>query len=213
MGHPDEIETALSLERFGRYVAWAEGDRRRAVRLYSLNARLSEALYIPIHGLEIALRNRIHTVMAEADGDRWFEADGVLLIARQKEQVARAVSEIEETGKEATASRMVAALTFSFWTSMLAPAYEPLWRSTLNRIAETSEGKRLARKNFSRPLTQIRILRNRIAHHEPILHWNLAKHHRTLVELTQWLSPSVSQWVATIDRFGAVIGRGYDPRG
>lgn len=210
MPHPDDIETALSLERFGRYVAWAGGDRRRAVQLYSLNAQLSEALYIPIHGLEIALRNRIHTVMADAIGDRWFEADGFLLVPRQKEQLGRAVSEIEEAGKEATSGRIVAALTFSFWTSMLAPAYEPLWRSKLNLIAETSEGKRLARKNFSRPLTQIRILRNRTAHHEPILHWNLPKHHRVIVELTHWLSPTVSNWAATIDRFDAVIGAGYD---
>ncbi len=68
MPSPDDIESALSLERFSRYVAWAAGDRRAAVELYSLNARISEALYIPIHGLEIALRNRIQARPAASAG-------------------------------------------------------------------------------------------------------------------------------------------------
>jgi hypothetical protein len=209
MPSPDDIEDALSLERFSRYVGWAGGDRRAAVELYSLNARISEALYIPIHGLEIALRNRIHTVMTAAEGERWFETDGRLAAPHQQDQLATAIAEIEEAGKEASAGRIVAALTFSFWTAMLSPAYENLWRTTLNRIAETEEGKRLPRKSFSRPLTQIRLLRNRTAHHEPILHWNLVKHHGNILQLTRWLSPGVHHWVASIDRFDVVIGEGY----
>lgn len=209
MPSPDDIEAALSLERFGRYVTWAGGDRRAAVELYSLNARISEALYIPVHGLEIALRNRIHTVMTDAHGERWFETDGLLLAPHQRDQLAGAVAEIEEAGKETSAGRIVAELTFSFWTAMLSPVYEDLWRSSLNRIAETEDGKRLPRKSFSRPLTQIRLLRNRTAHHEPILHWNLAKHHGNIVKLTSWLSPAVCQWVASIDRFGEVTAQGY----
>ncbi len=209
MPSPDDIEAAFSLERFGRYVAWTGGDRRAAVELYSLNARISEALYIPVHGLEIALRNRIHTVMTEANGERWFDTDGLLVAPHQKDQLTTAVVEIEEAGKEATAGRIVAALTFSFWTAMLSPAYETLWRATLNRIAETEEGKRLPRKSFSRPLTQIRLLRNRTAHHEPILHWNLPKHHGNILQLTRWLSPAVHHWVASIDRVDAVLAEGY----
>jgi hypothetical protein len=209
MPTPDDIEAALSLERFGRYLAWAAGDKRAAIELYSLNARISEALYIPIHGLEIALRNRIHTVMTNVHGERWFETDGLLLASHQKDQLAVAVTEIKRAGKEASAGRIVAELTFSFWTAMLSPVYEKLWRTTLNHIAQTEEGKRLPRKAFSRPLTQIRILRNRTAHHEPILHWSLPKHHGNILQLTSWLSPAVHHWVTSIDRFDTVLGTGY----
>lgn len=209
MPSPDDIEAALSLERFGRYVAWTGGDRRAAVELYSLNARISEALYIPIHGLEIALRNRIHTVMTDAHGERWFESEGMLAAPHQRDQLATAVADIEQGGKEASAGRIVAELSFSFWTAMLSPVYENLWRATLNRVAETDDGKRLPRKSFSRPLTQVRLLRNRTAHHEPILHWNLTKHHGNILQLTRWLSPAVHHWVASIDRFEAVFADGY----
>jgi hypothetical protein len=59
----------------------------------------------------------------------------------------------------------------------------------------------LRRKDFSGPLTPIRILRNRIAHREPILAWNLARHHAAMRRLIQWLSPGAaaraSIWTAS----------------
>jgi hypothetical protein len=205
-----EIEAALSLERFARYVSWAGGDRERALALYALNTQLSEALYTPLQVLELALRNRIHTVMWAAHGDRWFEIDGLLRVPQQCEQVADALADLAKESKEPTPGRVVAALTFSFWTAMVSPAYEELWRKTLNEIALTADGRRLNRKQLSRPLTPIRILRNRIAHHEPILHWDLRKHHAAMAEVTSWLSPAAAVWCARADRFPSVFpAEGY----
>ena len=67
-----DLEHALSLERFGRYLAWANGDRTRAVELYTLNTRVSESLYTPLQMLEVTLRNRIHAVMQDAHHETWF---------------------------------------------------------------------------------------------------------------------------------------------
>ena len=58
----------------------------------------------------------------------------------------------------------MSSLTFSFWTSMLAPACEDMWQTTLNRIA----------------------------HHEPIMHWNLDKHYANILRITGWLSPAAA---------------------
>jgi hypothetical protein len=87
---------------------------------------------------------------------------------------------------------------------MFGRDYEPLWRSTLHEIASRPDGKSLTRKDFSGPLTPIRILRNRIAHHEPILSWNLRKHHDRMIELTGWLSPAAAAWCREHDRFDKV---------
>lgn len=203
-----DVEQALSLERFSRYVTWAGGDRDQALALYTLNTRLSEALYAPLQALELSLRNRVHVVMTEAHGERWFEVDDLLQAPHQREQVADAVAELVKDGKDPTAGRVVAALTFSFWTAMVSPVYENLWRTTLNGIAIRPDGKRLSRKQLSRPLTPIRVLRNRVAHHEPVLHWSLPKHHGQILEITKWLSPAVAEWLATIDRFAATYPAG-----
>jgi hypothetical protein len=197
----EQLEEALSLERFGRYLAWAGQNRERALELYALNTCLSEALYTPLQMLEVALRNRIHAVLSATQHPRWFEDEGFLLAPNQPEQVAEALAELNRDEKESTPGRVVAALTFSFWTAMFGTHYEDLWQKDLYRIARREDGKSLRRKDFSGPLTPIRILRNRIAHHEPILGWNLPKHHDAMLRLTGWLSPTAAAWCRTLDRF------------
>ncbi|WP_394539872.1 Abi family protein [Lysobacter enzymogenes] len=204
----ENFEDALSLERFGRYLAWAGGDRGQAIALYGLNTRLSESLYTPLQTLEVALRNRIHTVLAEAKGGDWYrDAAGVLLVPHQSEQVAKAIQELAQAGKPITPGGVVASLTFSFWTTMFNKDYETLWQQTLHRIAAPNAPKGLKRKSFSGALTPIRVLRNRIAHHEPIIGWNLSKHHAKIMELIDWLSPSANKWCCENDRFPLVYPR------
>ena len=197
----EALESALSADRFARYLEWADGDRVQALDLYTLNAQLCEALYIPLHAFEVALRNRIDRVLAAAHGDRWFEDAAVVALARQQEQVATALAELAQDNKPGDPGRVVAALTFSFWTSFFSRDYEDLWRSTLKTIAIRPDGRGLSRKDFARPCTQLRFLRNRVAHHEPILYWDLPKHHSALCELTNWLSPPLAAWSKALDRF------------
>ena len=201
----EELEQALSLERFSRYMSWAGGDRRRALDLYALNTRLSEALYVPLQVLEVALRNRVHAVLAEHKGCRWFEEPDLLIGPYQREQVTAALLDLARQRKEATPGRVVAALTLSFWTTMLGKPYENLWQTDLHRIARREDGKGLTRKSLSVPLTPIRLLRNRIAHHEPILFWDLEKHHSAILQITVWLSPAAASWCRSLDRFSQVF--------
>ncbi len=200
----EHLEEALSLERFGRYLAWAGGDRARALDLYALNTGLSEALYTPLQMLEVALRNRIHAVLSASLQPRWFEARGFLAVPHQSEQVVEALADLARERKEPAAGRVVAALTFSFWTTMLGSPYENLWQTDLHRIGRRDDGKGLRRKDLSGPLTPIRLLRNRIAHHEPILAWDLPKHHDAMLRITNWLSPAAAVWCRTLDRFEQV---------
>jgi hypothetical protein len=199
-----QLEEALSLERFARYLSWAGGDHAQALELYALNTRLSEALYTPLQMLEVAVRNRIHSVLSAVRHPRWFEEEGFLAASNQAEQVVGAIAELARENKEPTPGRIVAALTFGFWTAMFGTSYEALWQQDLHRIARREDGKNLRRKDFAGPLTPIRTLRNRIAHHEPILEWNLPKHHDAMLRITGWLSPAAAAWCRTLDRFDQV---------
>lgn len=203
------LEQALSLERFARYLDWAAGDRRRAIALYTLNAQLSESLYIPMQMLEIALRNRIHTVMTAAMHEQWYDEPRCQLGFRQAEQLAQARQDLLKAGRPATPGRVVAALTVGYWTAFFNTDYEDLWRRHLHRIAQRPGAKVLRRKDFSTVLTPIRLLRNRIAHHEPILEWHLPNHYRNMLQLTEWLSPAAAAWCRTHCRFDAL----YPPGG
>lgn len=192
------------MERFARYLEWAGSDRERARRLYTLNTQISEALYTPLQMLEVVLRNRIHAIMSAAQGERWFEKDGLLAVENQRQQLAKAMEDIRKESKPPTAGRIVAALSFSFWTAMLSPSYEVLWQISLHRIARRENGKGLRRQELAGPLTPIRTLRNRIAHHEPIIQWNLPRHYENILRITGWLSPAAASWCRTHSRFEQV---------
>jgi len=203
------IEDLLSHDRFGTYLAWADGDRDTAVRLYSLNARLSESFQTPLHMLEVALRNRIHRVMSDGFGEAWFDLPEYQTNPHQPLMLAKARDDLLSARKIVTPGAMVAGLTFGFWTAMLGKEYEALWQTSLHKVASRPNGKGLRRKDFTRPLGPIRLLRNRIAHHEPILYWNLRKHHAAIFELTGWLSPVAAEWCLDHSRFDEV----YPPDG
>lgn len=88
---------------------------------------------------------------------------------------------------------------------MLGKEYETtLWRTTLHRIGSRPDGKGLNRKHLSGPLTGICRLRNRIAHHEPIIAEDLPALHRKILELTGWLSPAAAEWCVAHSRFREV---------
>jgi hypothetical protein len=195
------FEAAFSLERFSRYLGWAANDRVRAVNLYTLNTQVSESLYTPLQMLEVALRNRIHAVMSELHGEDWVRNVALLLGDHQPAQIENAIRDIQADRKEPTPSRIVAALTLGFWTAMFGRLYEDRWQQGLHRIAKRTDGRGLRRKDFSEPLGRIRKLRNRIAHHEPVIYSDLHKTHAQILTLIQWLSPPASDWCAAHSRF------------
>ncbi|CAA9232144.1 MAG: hypothetical protein AVDCRST_MAG93-927 [uncultured Chloroflexia bacterium] len=204
----DALERVLSTERLTTYVSWAAGDKTRALQLYALNTALSEALYTPLQMLEVALRNRFHTTLSAAHGPFWFNAADFLKVGHQVEQLQKAKELLREQGKPLEPGRIVAALTFGFWTALLNTVYEDVWRTTLYRAmqpeARDEKGRGLNRKSLTRPLTPLRELRNRVAHHEPILEWNLPKHHTNILRITNWLSPAAASWTQAQSRFPSV---------
>lgn len=195
------VRQALSADRFSTYLGWAKGNHDRALELYALNIQVSEALYPALQMLEVVLRNRIHAVMSEALGPEWLLQTGVLIESNQVAQVRSAIAGLVRDKKTPTPSGVVSSLTFSFWTTMVGPSYETLWQTMLHRIGQRDDGKGLRRKDFSAPLTPIRLLRNRIAHHEPILAWNLPQHHIAIFRVAGWLSVGAALWWSCLDRF------------
>jgi hypothetical protein len=67
------------------------------------------------------------------------------------------------------------------------------------------------RANVSKRFQRIRILRNRIFHHEPIWYWqDLPKQHADILEAIGWIEDAAGDLVATVDNFPAVYSTGLD---
>jgi hypothetical protein len=63
----------------------------------------------------------------------------------------------------------------------------------------------LVRSTVHDALDQIRMLRNRVAHYEHILHMPLNDRVRDTFKLLTWLSPTTAKWMAHFSRFETVI--------
>jgi hypothetical protein len=76
----------------------------------------------------------------------------------------------KDRGRQITVSegKVIAELTLYFWKRLYGPEYEQtLWRTSLKR---TFPNKHLCRSDVAIRLEQIYQSRNRLAHHEPVLH-------------------------------------------
>ncbi|MEL6170593.1 MAG: hypothetical protein AAFR02_01075 [Pseudomonadota bacterium] len=191
-----QFEDALSTERLSTYMAWASQDSDVAKRLYGLNVALSEALYTPLHVLEITLRNGVHRQMVAVHGNGWFANNQLISDLYQQRRVQDAY---QRFGQGAPDGKIVAELTFGFWTALFTPRNSTLW-GDLHPIFNSP----VQRRPISRRLQAIRTLRNRIAHHEVIIKDDLLTTHQEMREIIGWLSADALVWCDERCRFQAI---------
>jgi hypothetical protein len=207
-GHIGAVESAISIDRFQPYLVESGGDKLKALHRYERNTLLSEALYVPLHGVEIVIRNAFHTQLSKCFGSRWFEELDTLNILDphrsampppilQKLRSAR--DQLRRMGKSETGGRVVSELSFGFWTGICAKRYHTsLWTPCLHR---PFNAPRPARSDVFERLDQIRGLRNRVAHHEPILSRDLAGDFDMIMETIRWICGASATWIEAISCF------------
>ena len=182
----------LSTDRFDTYLQWANGDPDLGVRLYTFNTQLSAALYAPLHMLEVALRNATDQALITPYGTAWLDSPTALPHPYQQDGVAKARQTLVRAGKQETHSRLVAELTFGFWTSLYGRDAGHLWQ----HLRPIFKAKGVQRPLIAGQLRDLRMLRNRVAHYEPVLAQPLAQRYASLTTLLGWLSPEAAAWVA-----------------
>jgi len=196
----DAIERLLSKERLLTYVAHAVGDRTRAFRLYTHNLKLSSSLFETIGGLEVALRNSMHLTLAQGFGsESWYDRVPFRWLHHESASIQRAKDQIQSRKKRILPGRIVAELTFGFWCALSGRAYSnTLW---IPRLHKAFPNRRLGHGEAHRRLNEIRELRNRIAHHECILHLDLGNGYAQILETLNWICPITASWIESHSNF------------
>ena len=171
---------------------------------------LSESLYTPLQCLEVSLRNSVHdAATAHFKTDIWFDLPG-LLSPQEMNKVQEAKNTLVKSKKPLDAGRIIPELTFGFWTSLFDVRYEQiLWPWLLKPVVPNMPRHIRIRKNLSKRLNRVRILRNRIFHHEPIWHWcDLQCQHADALEAIMWLNPAMMAFVQPFDSFEEIYRGG-----
>lgn len=203
---PVWIRDAFSTTRLDRYVAAAGGDVTAGLLLYWWNIEVSGAFYGPLHCLEVTLRNALNDQLRRRyDRPDWWTV--APLSPNGRHLVTEAHAKLTRRGRgPVAADDVVAALSFGFWVSLTSTgaAYDrTLWVPTLHRAFPYYSGRR---RTLHTNLVSVLLLRNRIMHHEPIHHRDLAADHRKIYRLLGYVNPRVAKEIQLLDRVPAVLG-------
>lgn len=189
----DALDSTISRDRLNRYIRLANGDRTKAIQFYEMNNVVSESFFGVIRGFEIALRNSVHTVLTKEIGHPdWYDRLSFLQ-KKEIESVAHAKTSIERSRKLPIPSRVIAELSMGFWCGLISKIYDAnLWVPHLHKAFPNGK---VGRKAAHKRLEGVRIIRNRIAHHECILDFPLSKEYALVIQALHWICPITAQWV------------------
>jgi len=149
------------------------------------------------------VRNAIHHELTQAySTPRWY--DSASLGAYHKDKIKEAKA---NAGLNATPGKVIAELSFSFWTGLIAKQYHAsLWTPYLRKAFPNTS---LSRGRVFFRLETIKHLRNRLAHHERILTsrgelWAGYQRYIKLSDISEcaeWICPDTARWLMAKFRY------------
>ncbi len=210
-----EIISALSMERMESY-GDCNGNPKSVLARYLLNMALCESLYQPIQYCEVALRNSIHQYLTKLmDTEEWYDSPRFNLTDWAEKQITGAKEKITKSGKTLTPGRIVAELHFGFWTSFFEAHYEQktlFLPSGIKGVFPYLPKSMHNRKKIKGKLDKIRLLRNRVFHHERIIHWkDLNEQHRLIMDTIGTINPELLHLAEHGERFNQTQKEGLTP--
>lgn len=219
------VDAWLSPARLSRYLSCASGDRARAAALYEWNAQVSAALHRDLAHLEVALRNAYDAAATShwTGPGHWLLNDAGQVFApvrrtkhtyrsgiratyqvdineKPRDLIARAVR--DAGGFAATAGKVVAELNFGFWRYLSSSAHEKtLWVPLLHHAFPQATN----RADIDSRVGRLHALRNRVAHHEPLLSEDLPARLEDLLTVTGLLHPQLAAHVSATSQVPSLV--------
>jgi hypothetical protein len=179
---------------------------------YAWNAQASAALLAPLHICEVVIRNSVSDALEMVYGAMWpwssgFEqslpAPGIGYSPRRDLQDVRKIQ--TSTGK------VIPELKFVFWQKMFTSRHDNrLWNTHLTHVLPNLDPAKPVgqlRLEIYDSLEEIRKLRNRIAHHEPIFTRNLSGDLQRIVGLVGVRCKVTARWMMSNQQASAIIAQ------
>ena len=206
---------AISEPRLRPYLAVAGGDLARALELYDWNSAMAGAAFGLLETVEVAVRNAFNDALVAKYGPAWWRHDQppAILSGASAREVRRILERFESPGAPLSTGKFVSETSFGFWARLTTRPYDSEWRAALHTAFA---GKPPDRKHVQQRLQRLKLLRNRIAHHEIIWSRDLDRDRDAAAWLLEQLDPALLDWAKPrIDRYQNELGRrpGWVPPG
>ncbi|WP_191002388.1 hypothetical protein [Cupriavidus pauculus] len=167
-----------------------------ALELYAWNAKVSGALMPPLHVCEVTVRNAVADVLEAIYGPLWPWS---ATFERSLPAGPMATALRQARDGCSSAGKVIPELSFHFWQRMFTSRYDVrLWQPHLLRVFPNLDaGKPVCqlRQAIYGDLEQVRKLRNRISHHEPIFMRDLTEDFQRIVGLVRMKCVVTTGWM------------------
>lgn len=174
-----DFEHIMSTERLQKYVDACNGDTRKAMTLYRLNLKASQEMFTVVSCFEVALRNAIDYILSQRFGQHWLRdsvQNGGILSANNvrltRNIITNAYNDLLRHNSYIP-SKLLSSMEFGVWKYMYSPAqYRATGQCLLQVFPNKPRSNRTTQYNNTylfNELDKVNSLRNRIAHHEPII--------------------------------------------
>lgn len=209
-GDEGVVRDALSTPRMGTYVLAAGGDLGRAITLYGWNARISAALMLPAHFAEVTTRNAVSEGLTRLYGPNWPRSRSLTRSLPAPTGAFNPRRELQRAaGKQPTTGKIIAELKFAFWQHMFTSRHhDRVWKNQILALFPGSTGVSAdgLRTRVHDDLETIRQLRNRVAHHEPVIARDLAADLARMLDLVQLRSSPTAAWIRSMEQVSGLLG-------
>ena len=216
------LEPYISTARLATYSNFfAPADKVELFGCYLWSKEVAAAFFPLLQVLEVTLRNAIHNEASQRLGGYWFDhvatrPQNRMNTGQQRNVVHfnRSISDARQKirrdlrlsrSSSVSADRIVANLTFGFWTNLFSAAFDvnrnsnALWPALLRPVFPHAPQGHRTRSQMQQKLLAIKTFRNKAFHHEPI--WNIGRPlrvedsiqklldtHDDILDLVNWIS-------------------------
>jgi hypothetical protein len=209
----DAVRVALSAARMGTYERAVEvraSDDPAALALSAWNAAVSGALLAPLHICEVVVRNAVADALEAIYGSRWPWSATFEFSLPDPLQSYSPRRDLQSARRSArTTEKVIPELKFVFWQKMFTGRYDiRIWNHHLRRVMPNLDpvlSIPMLRQAIYRDLEQLRLLRNRIAHHEPIFTRTLSDDYKKTLDLVAWRCALTAAWLDANQQATAVL--------
>jgi len=194
------IPHIISEPRFATYLQNCNNDRIKALQLYQWNLQLSSAFIIPLHLLEISIRNAVVEALEQVHTSNWPWTQGFILSLPNPHEGYNPRRSLESIARiHRRMGKVVAELNLVFWEKMFTSRHdERIWNNHIKSIfpyAPANMSISQMRACIHDDIRGIRELRNRIAHHEPIFLRNMCRDYENIFKIVAWRNKVTSEWM------------------
>lgn len=211
----------FSQPRYNRYLISTGNDTNRAKKLYLANIRLAQAFHPILSQFEVILRNSLHNQLSIHFADQnWIRTEKNGFMSHQslgnrpflKNQILSSERKMRRGHNTITSGKLIADQTLGFWIALFS---RPHYRLLSGKPIQIFPFKPAVenRASLHQKLKKIRDFRNRVNHCEPLCFTGNVIDcseatiiRRYILELTDWINPSIIPFLNKLDNVNNKIG-------